>query len=127
MVPHCPIHAMSVLAATLPSFPAEGPLRVLAMASTGALVGLGAAAIVELRGGRRGGGLWCLGALFAVLLSFLLGRILPALHPISAALVGVLVLRNLWILRGTSRWITLASGLLWLVALLAARRLFAGG
>ena len=109
--------------ASLPDLPAQGPLRLLAIAGSAALLALVAAVALSWRTRREAA--WAAGALLAAALTFAVGRHLsPLLHLAGSLLTLGLAVRNAVALRGPSRVLSAVAAAAWLVALFAARRLF---
>ena len=108
----------------LPSLPIGGPLRVLAMAATGSLLAFAGSSVVLLVGRRRREAAWAAAPLAACLLSFGLGRLLPLVHPVASAAALVLATRNVMRFPSLSRALQAVGLVLWVVAMVAAARLF---
>ena len=110
---------------SLPSLPAPGALRVLVVAASLSLLLFVAALVVVLRRGERQAAGWAAGSLGASLLAFVLGRLVPVAHPVAAALTVVVAARNTARFRGAARVLQAIGLAAWLVAVVAARVVFA--
>jgi hypothetical protein len=116
----------------IPSLPAQGPLRLLAISGSIALLAfLCSAIVVALRARRqpagspdRAGALWAAASFAMLLVAFALGRLAPTLHPVASAATFVLAARNTWKLEGPARLLQALGLLAYLIAILAARALF---
>ena len=120
----------------MPSLPVGGPLRLLAIAGSLALLSFLASALVLLLrrrpgaeaqarpGGARAQALWAAAPAGCSLVAFALGRVAPTLHPILSLLTGVVAARNLVRMRGLARALQGLGLFSWVIAILAARALF---
>ncbi len=111
-----------------PSLPTGGPLRILAISGSIALLAFLVSAIVPLirrAEGARRQALWSVAPLGMALLAFGLGRIAPIAHPVATLAASVVAARNILRFGGTARVLQALGLLTWLIAILAARALFA--
>ena len=109
----------------VPELPPSGPLRVLAVAGSVSLVALAVAAALAMRSGNRRVTAWAVAPLLLGAASFTLGRHLhPLGHVVLSLLTLAVALRNAFGLPGGARIASAVAAAAWLVALVAARRLF---
>ncbi len=108
--------------ASIPSLPTGGPLRVLAISGTLAMVTFAAVAWQRRRDSsalRQ-----ALVPLTLAVTTMLLRGHLPWLHTGLALTVAVAALYNAWCFTAMARWGSALGAAAWLVALACARRLF---
>lgn len=117
----------------IPSLPDEGPLRVLALGGSIALLAFLASTLVLVVRSRRRAArfessptVWAAATFGVSLISFALGRLAPALHPIASAATFVLATRNTVRFSGAPRVLQAVGLTAWVIAIVAARALFGG-
>ena len=108
----------------IPSLPSGGPLRLLAIAGSISLLALLVTVPLQLRRRSNREAAWAAAALAMSLVSFGLGRIIPAIHPFASGATLVLSARNMVRFDGTPRALQAVAFASWVIAIVSARRLF---
>jgi hypothetical protein len=108
----------------MPTLPAEGPVRVVAILGSVALAAFlaGASVLAVRREGREAR--WAFALVVLGVVAGILGRAGAGWHAVATALVVSLALRNITCTHGAARWLTAAGLATWVAVMMLARRLF---
>lgn len=108
----------------LPALPSAGPLRVVVIAGTVALLAYGVAAAAELARRRWPRLRWTIAVVVLAVASVVFGALGSLLHAPAIALTFLVAARNAVRLEGVARAATVIGLVSWAVSGLAARALF---
>ncbi len=107
----------------VPSLPPAGPIRIIALGGTVALLAWAVAAWLR-RGTDDEGRAWAWAPPLLGLVTMALGRLGGPWHTLVSILAVSIAGRNAWTWRGAPRWLSAIGLVTWLVAMVVVRRLF---
>ena len=98
----------------MPSLPEAGPIRLIAVLGTLAMLAWLVSAVVSARRKRRAEALWSVSVLVCAGLTMIAGRVDGSLHAIVQMLTVGVALRNATSFSGAPRWLTVIGILAWM-------------
>lgn len=101
---------------SIPSLPQAGPVRLIAILGSVAIVSWLISTVLLARSKRRAETLWSLAILVLAGLTMIAGRLDAALHGVAQLLTVAVAARNVTALRGAPRWLTLLGVVAWLLS-----------
>ncbi len=108
----------------MPSLPEPGPIRLIAVTGSVALVSWLLSTVVLARASQRKDALWSLAILVLAGLTMIAGRLDTALHTVVQLLTLAVAMRNATSFRGAPRWLVIVGIVAWLSSAIVAMRHF---
>ena len=108
----------------MPSLPVAGPIRLIAVLGTLAMLAWLVSVVISARRKRRTEALWSLTVLVFAGLTMIAGRVDGTLHTIVQLLTVGIAARNARTFTGPPRWLTIVGILAWMASAVIAMRHF---
>ena len=108
----------------MPSLPVAGPIPLIAVLGTLAMIAWLISVLVSVRKKRRHEALWSLAVLVCSGLTMIAGRLDGTLHTIVQLLTVGIAVRNAGAFTGAPRWLTVVGILAWMTSAVIAMRHF---